>query len=189
MGDLRRRNKANKRPAWLGWAGDLLIPSILFLVFFAIPISAAYDITDNRYPQETAFANGAVALANQISFHTVLKGNRSGVRESVQTVARNQAEWSALWKRHASIEPNPPPLPAMDFSKEIVAAVFLGEKPTGGHDIEITSVEQRDGSLLVSFVERSPQPGGVVTQAFTQPFHIVKVAAQSTARVNFRRLP
>jgi hypothetical protein len=189
MLELRQQHKTDRRLASLRWASDFFILSLSFLVLFSIPPSAAYEITETRHPWETVFANGAVALANQVSFHTVLKGHRSGVRESVQTVARNQAEWSALWKRHASIEPNPPLPPAVDFAKEIVVAVFLGEKPTGGHDIEITSVEQRDGSLLVSFVERSPQPGGVTTQALTQPFHMVKVAAQSVARVNFRRLP
>jgi hypothetical protein len=77
----------------------------------------------------------------------------------------------------------------MDFSNEIVVAVFLGEKPTGGHAIEITRMERSDDRLLVSFIERRPQPGGVVTQAFTQPFHIVKVAAQGSGTVSFRRLP
>ena len=153
-------------------AGDLLILSLSFPVLFSSPL----------------FVNGATMLANQVSFHTVLKGHRSGMRESVQIVARNQSDWSALWKRHAAIESNPLPLPAIDFSKEIVVAVFLGEKPTGGHDIEITSVEQRDGSLMVSFVERSPQPGGVATQALTQPFHIVRVATQTPGTVTFRRL-
>jgi hypothetical protein len=131
----------------------------------------------------------AATPPKQVSFDTVLKGNRSGVREHLEAVARNQADWKALWQKHVSTEPNSPALPAIDFSRETVIAVFLGEKPTGGHDIEITGVEQRDGSLVVSFVERSPQPGSVVTQAFTQPFHIVKVAAQGSGTVSFRRLP
>jgi hypothetical protein len=173
MLELRQRYLTDRRPAWLRRAGDLLILSLSFPVVFSSPL----------------FVNGATMLANQVSFHTVLKGHRSGVLESVQIVARNQRDWSALWKRHAAIESNPPPLPTMDFGKEIVAAVFLGEKPTGGHDIEITSVERSANNLVVSFVERGPQPGGVVTQAFTQPFHIVKVAAQGSGTVSFRRLP
>jgi hypothetical protein len=173
MLELRQRYLTDRRPAWLRRAGDLLILSLSFPVLFSSPL----------------FVNGATMLANQVSFHTVLKGHRSGVSESVQIVARSQSEWSALWKRHAAIESNPPPLPAIDFSKEIVVAVFLGEKPTGGHDIEIMSMEQNNDVLLVSFVEKSPPPGGLATQALTQPFHIVRVAARSAARVNFRRLP
>jgi hypothetical protein len=169
--------------------GDLLILSMSFLVLLSIPLPAAHEIIETHHPWEIAFANSAARRANQVSFHTVLKGYRSGVRDSLEAIARNQPEWSALWKRHASIEPNLAPPPAIDFSKEIVVAVFLGEKPTGGHDVEIVGAERSDGTLLISFVEKSPRPGGVVTQAFTQPFHIVRVAAQSAARVNFRRLP
>jgi hypothetical protein len=189
MLELRQQYKSNQKPAWWGSAGDLLILSLSFLVLFSIPLSAAHAITEMHPVWEMVFANSTTTLANQVSFHTVLKGHRSGVRESVQIVARSQSEWSALWKRHASTEPNPPPLPTINFSNEIVVAVFLGEKPTGGHDVEIVSMEQNNDVLLVSFVEKSPRPGGVVTQAFTQPFHIVRVAAQSAARVNFRRLP
>lgn len=125
----------------------------------------------------------------QLSLQNVAKGHRSGVPGPLQTVARNQADWAALWKKHTSIESNPPRFEKIDFGKEIVVAVFAGEKPTGGHGIEITSVERIDERLLVSFVERNPPPGSVVTQAFTQPFHIVRVATQSSGIVSFRRLP
>lgn len=186
MVELQQRYKTNRSLAWLRRAGDLLIPSLSFLLLFSIPPSAAYEITETD-PWKMVF--GVTTLANPVSFHTVLKGHRSGVPEPLQMVVRNQSEWSTLWQRHVSIEPSPPPLPAIDFSKEIVVAVFLGEKSTGGHDVEIVRIDQNNDVLLVAFVEKSPQPGGVVTQAFTQPFHIVRVAAQRAARVNFRRLP
>lgn len=188
MVKLRQHHKTYRNPISLRWAGDLLILSLSLLVLFSIPLSAAHEITETRYPWETVFANGSAMFANQVSVQTVLKGYQSGVRESVQIVARSQSEWSALWKRHTLTEPTPPTLPTIDFNKEIVVAVFLGEKPTGGHDIEITNVEQRDGGLVVSYAERSPQPGGMVTQAFIQPFHIVRIVAQSTGTVSFRRL-
>lgn len=187
MVELRRQNKADKRPARLERAGDLLILSMSFLVLLSIPLSAAHEITETHHPWEIVFANSAARRANQVSFHTVLKGYRSGVRDSIEAVARNQTEWSALWKRHASIEPNLAPPPAIDFSKEIVVAVFLGEKPTGGYDIAIVSAERSDGTLLISFVEKNPRPGAMVTQAFTQPFHIVRVAINGTGAVGFRR--
>jgi hypothetical protein len=131
----------------------------------------------------------AATTASRVPFQTLLKGYQSSVRVPLEIAARNQTEWKALWEKHVSMEQRPPALPAVDFGRETIVAVFLGEKPTGGHDIEITNVEQRDGGLVVSYAERSPQPGGMVTQAFIQPFHIVRIAAQSTGTVSFRRLP
>ena len=161
----------------------------LFWVLLTIPFAISTSTADQRLMANPHWhmvmaGNGV----SRVPFETIAKGYRSGVLGSLQTAARNPADWTALWKKHASTDSNFPPLPAIDFTKEIAVAVFLGEKPTGGHDIEITSVERSGDNLVVSFVERSPQPGGVVTQAFTQPFHIVRVAAQSSGTVNFRRL-
>ena len=139
-----------------------------------------------------ALLGDAIAAAGapmRASFQTVLRGYQSGVREPLETVARNQINWETLWRKHVAKEANPPTPPLVDFNKEIVVAVFLGERPTGGHDIEITKVEQTDGKLVVSVVERKPPPGSLTTQAFTQPFHIIKVAAQGSQAVSFRRLP
>jgi len=125
----------------------------------------------------------------QVSFKTIAKGARSGVREPSQIVIRSQSEWQKLWRQHTSTSTAPAPLPAVDFDKEMVAAVFLGEKPTGGYDIEIVSVERSADTLTVSFKEGDPQPGGITTQAFTQPFHIVSISIEGTPSVRFRRTP
>ncbi len=134
-------------------------------------------------------AESKMASASPLSFQTVAKGYRSGIRESLQTVIRNRAEWQKLWQKHVSIQSNSPPPPAMDFSNELIIAVFLGEKPTGGYEIEITSAQRSDSILTVSFIEKRPKPGGMQIQALTQPFHIARVASASAEKVIFRRLP
>jgi len=125
---------------------------------------------------------------SSIPFQTVARGSRSGIGEPLQTVVRSQPEWQALWQKHVSSQSNPPPLPVVDFSNEIVAAVFIGEKPTGGYVIAITSVDPSDGALIVSFNEKGPRPGDLQTQAFTQPFHIVRITNHRSEEVRFRRV-
>ena len=172
-----------RRQSWL----HLLALTLAAVQFVTLP-ATAYGSSPTTPPRRIVMRATDAGGTIQVPFQTVAKGYQSGISEPLEIVARNQADWTALWKKHASTESNPPPAPAIDFGKEMVVAVFLGERPTGGHDIEITSVERSGDNLVVSFVERSPQPGGVVTQAFTQPFHIVRVAAQSSGTVNFRRL-
>jgi hypothetical protein len=94
----------------------------------------------------------------------------------------------SLRQRHASISTSLPTAPAIDFNKEIAVGVFLGEKPTGGYDVKIVRAERIDGTLLISFVERTPRPDGIVTHAITQPFHIARVATNGTGAVGFRRM-
>ncbi|HSE86928.1 MAG TPA: protease complex subunit PrcB family protein, partial [Candidatus Binatia bacterium] len=92
-----------------------------------------------------------------LSIATVEKGDRSGIRGPLQTVIRNQAEWNAFWKRHSSTDTNPPPAPIIDFNREMVVGIFLGEKSTGGYEVEIVRAERRDSSLYFYYREKSPQ--------------------------------
>jgi hypothetical protein len=126
---------------------------------------------------------------DRVSFKTIAKGLRSGIREPSQIAVRSQSEWQKLWRQHTSTSTVPAPLPVVDFDKEIVAAVFLGEKPSGGYGLEISSAEVADSSLTVFVKETSPKPGAIVTQAINQPFHIVRIETAGVKTVSFRRAP
>jgi hypothetical protein len=125
--------------------------------------------------------------ATPVSFLNIAKGYRSGVREPLQTVVRSQAEWLALWRRHSN-DLNATP-PAVVFDLEIVAAIFLGEKPTGGYDVTILRAEQSGDELIIEYQERSPAPGSITIQVFQQPFHIVRINREVGPKVTFRRSP
>ena len=159
----------------------------LFILFLNISPSQAHAVTNSRPLPQLAAGQSDTKLTVDTSFQTVVKGSRSGVREPLQIVIRSQAEWDALWKRHVSIETNPPPPPAIDFNKQIVIGVFLGEKPTGGYDVEIIRTEQSDGALVIHYREKSPLPGTIAIQALTQPFHIIQVVRDDSLRPTFRR--
>jgi hypothetical protein len=78
-------------------------------------------------------------------------------------------------------------LPRVDFEAEIVVAVFLGERRTGGHAIEVSKVEEHPetAQLKVYYREIAPPRNAIVTQALTQPFHIVKLGWKTDALVIF----
>ncbi|MGH7827643.1 MAG: protease complex subunit PrcB family protein [Candidatus Binatia bacterium] len=122
-----------------------------------------------------------------LSIATVEKGDRSGIRAPLQMVIRNQDEWNAIWKRHSSIDANPALAPIVGFDREMVVGIFLGEKSTGGYEVEIVRAERRDSSLYFYYREESPPPGAIVTQTLTQPFHLVRVAKYDNLQVIFKR--
>jgi hypothetical protein len=123
-----------------------------------------------------------------VTFRTVGKGYRSGVHAPLQISARSPSEWTALWRQHTSMDSSSPPLPAIDFDKEIVVGLFLGDKPTGGYDMQISRVEHSNDGLTIYYREKTPPPGGMVTQALTQPFHIVRIIREVESEVIFRRV-
>jgi len=120
-----------------------------------------------------------------LSFSTVELGVSSGIREPTRIVARTSREWLVVWARHVqSIGAVVPP--PVDFSREMVVGVFLGERDTGGYQIEIIGVERTASVLRVLYVTREPEAGAVLTQALTQPFHLVRLA-RDDAFVSFVR--
>jgi hypothetical protein len=115
------------------------------------------------------------AAVGAVPFATLGKGINSGIREPAQVVVRSQSEWVALWGRHMRTRTAPPPPPAIDFSQEMVVALFLGERPTGGYEIEVTRVERTDTGLSIRFRVKKPEPGAMLMQVLTQPFHLIKL--------------
>ena len=184
---LHRRSGVWAGLTGAGWAAHLSAACSLMMSFL-VPLAAADDVIRERPSGHVVMAATNVKPAKQVSVQTIEMGSQSGVRESLAIVIRGQAEWEDLWQRHASIKANLPPAPVVDFTKETVVGVFLGEKPTGGYDIEIVRAERIDGTLLISFAEKGPQAGAILTQALTQPFHIVRVAINGTGAVGFRRV-
>ncbi len=127
-----------------------------------------------------------VALMQQVpsTIVTVAQGPRSAVTQAREAVARTAAEWQALWKVHGGTEP----ATVVDLGKEMVAAVFLGTRATGGYSVEIVSARREGDALVIEYAERVPGPDAIVTQALTSPFHIVRLP-QHAGTVRFRRVP
>lgn len=121
---------------------------------------------------------------NTIATVTVARGTSSAIEESRQAIARTAGEWQTLWREHAGSEP----APAVDFAKEMVAAVFLGTRPTGGYGVDIVAARREGAALIVEYRERRPPPGALASQALTSPFHIVRIARHD-GTVTFRAAP
>jgi hypothetical protein len=114
------------------------------------------------------------------------KGFNVGIERAAEKVIRTPAEWTALWREAHSIQVPPPAVPKVDFDKEMVIAVFMGQRPTGGYAITIEDVVFGDKEIRVTVREQSPPPDALTTQALTQPFHMV-VVKKSALPVKFIR--
>lgn len=98
-------------------------------------------------------------------------------------MAKTPAEWDALWKQAGREPPR-----ALDSTRELAVAVFLGERRTGGYTVEIASAEVKAGKFVIAWREYTPAPDMMVTQALTQPWTIA-VLARTELPVVFERLP
>lgn len=100
----------------------------------------------------------------KIDFETLSKGSYSGYKESANYVMNSNEELKELKLQISEI----------DFSKSTAIAVFMGEFNTGGYAIEITEVIEKENKIIIKVIKTFPEPGQPVTQALSQPYHIVK---------------
>jgi predicted secreted protein len=105
----------------------------------------------------------------ELKFETILKGVNNANAETKTYVITTQAEWMQVFQKTGAELIAP-----IDFSKDMAVAVFEGQKPTGGYGVEVTKILETKSELVVYVREVSPGFGCMVTQAFTNPYHIVK---------------
>lgn len=146
----------------------------------AVPQGRARDalwwLLANAFLVSLMSGPAALAQGSQVPFVTVAQGPSSGIRTHLFAAITTEAEWEALWRRHRSAT-SAAEAPAIDFRQIMLVAVFAGEKRTGGYGLEITHIEA-DASrqrLQVFVRETFPPAQGIVTQALTQPYHIVQL--------------
>lgn len=73
----------------------------------------------------------------------------SGIGVASTAVARSPGEWARLWLAHDARFAPSRPLPFVDFNREIVVAVFLGQRPDRCRRVRIERVLMIDDSRII----------------------------------------
>ena len=109
--------------------------------------------------------------ADEPSFRVLDQGSQSGFPDSTKRVLDDEAAWAQFWAMHAPRRERP----AVDFSKERVAVVVLGERSNAcyGASIEGVETDPDTGATVVRYVEHRPPAGRACAEVITNPFAIV----------------
>ena len=99
----------------------------------------------------------------------------SGILDPLRVVIRDRDDWVEMWKLLSSKQFPRPPLPEIDFSREMLIVVAMGQRSTGGYDIIVDGVYERDKKLEVEVKTTSPGRLCGVTGALTEPADVVRV--------------
>ena len=119
---------------------------------------------------------------------TVGVGSYSGVTQMTFASVKNAKEWKKIWDQTHAHEAPPPPMPTVNFRKDMVLVVFLGQRSDGGYAIKITRLQKvnlKVSTMVVNWaVTRSE---GATSLALSSPYHMVIVPR--TRRVHFQPEP
>ncbi len=118
----------------------------------------------------------AGADEHAVPFTTMASGTASGIHTLALLVIRRPAAWSRIWHKHAvGLREKEAAEPTIDFTQEMVVAVFAGEVSVDARVtiIKIVHAKQR---LRVVYRIGTPQPGPMpLDLATATPFHIVRL--------------
>jgi len=94
-----------------------------------------------------------------------------------EVVIQTQGAFDTYWRELTGDRAAPRDI---DFTKELLIAVQLGQRNSGGFKALIRSIERtRPNEITVSYEEHRPAPGGLATTVMTSPFEIVRVERKS----------
>jgi hypothetical protein len=105
----------------------------------------------------------------------------SGLIDSVRLVVRDSTAWRQLWQQINRPFIPPPPLPPVDFQREMVVVAALGARPSAGFDVVIERAANDSAGIEIDVRRASPGAGCPVAAAITQPVDMAKIPASDRA--------
>jgi hypothetical protein len=125
-----------------------------------------------------------VVVKEKDHYEVVFKSQIGGKKEKSTQVIKNYEDFNTLITALNIGEESFGKLLAIDLEKYDLVACFLGEKNTGGYDIEIADVLFTDTTAQIILKEITPEKKELVTDAFTSPYLFVLVPKNKTILVN-----
>ena len=124
----------------------------------------------------------AAAAGQEAAFmDTEWKGQFSGALQGSRRVVRSEAEWRQVWAEIGQAVPAAP-----DFKSLVAAAVFLGQRSTGGFGVKWLEPDLSGPALVLRYKEIRPR--GMTMQVLTQPF-AVKLFPRTAADIRLEEQP
>lgn len=104
-----------------------------------------------------------------VALQTLAKDGNSGVREAKTAVVRDETAWAALWAEHDKQSR----APAVDFTRHMVVASFLGEQSAACNDLTLLDARRAGKVVTVQRVVMEPGDDVMCIQAMTSPMHMI----------------
>lgn len=99
----------------------------------------------------------------------------SGIVKRERIVIEDSAAWAALWPRVVGSHSPRPPLPRVDFSREVIVIASMGQQSSGGFTITIDTATTMGDTLRLNITQRSPGPTCMTTAALSFPIALARV--------------
>lgn len=106
-----------------------------------------------------------IHVDTSIAFEIIKQDAYGGRDEKSNVIITSQQKLEAIYKELGWNE-----VPKVDFNKNNVVALFMGQQNSGGYSIAIKSIVVEDDTTIIKVLETKPE--GMATMALTAPYCI-----------------
>jgi hypothetical protein len=110
----------------------------------------------------------------------VTQGAFSAAETRQRLVVRSQQDLAAAWMAMFRTFSEPPPVPVVDFSQEMVIIALAGSKPSGGYCIVVERAAGNRRSAAITVRSIGPTPTSALLPVITNPYDVVRVPRRDT---------
>lgn len=100
----------------------------------------------------------------------------SGYTSQRRLVIRTAVEWAAEWETIFGTQSSKPPLPQVDFAREMVIVSAAGIRGSSGYSITVRNAALDGAMLSVGVIETLPGADCVLAPTQTSPVYAVRIA-------------
>ena len=123
---------------------------ILFLVFIVGIVSCKCNKkTANQTATQSKMEKNS--KTDKIPFKVLFDNDHCNIKEAKNVVITNKEELQNIYARINMTRRPGVPLPKIDFDKETVLGIFLGEKSTAGYQVKVDSIVKSNKELQVYY--------------------------------------
>jgi len=109
--------------------------------------------------------------------------NDTSIQHNGQIVVQTDEQWIHFWAEHHPDEA----APEVDFSRNMVVGVFLGERPADNFEVTITNIRTQGNALMVDYLQIDPPVGTYQVGKNSFPYDI-KVIPRTPLHVKFNQM-
>jgi len=114
--------------------------------------------------------------AEKLIWDIIARGsNAVGSEEPEYYIIKDQSSLLSVWNKFYGNQLSVPALPTVDFDKETIVAILMGQKSTGGYALELNNISLDNAELYLDLKQIVPDEGAITTQAFTNPWMLIKI--------------
>lgn len=139
----------------------------LFAIYIFLLSSCSSSSTINKQTM--------IISQDTITFETLAEDFYGGMTDSKFIVIKEETTLNEIYKLINKSKLPGIKIPIINFEKETVLVLFLGEKSSGGYSIAVEHIISDNDKLNVGYKITSPKPGEMVTTVMTQPYCIIKI--------------